>query len=106
MTKIWYSVEKTYINTAGHAGGGEPGHDIICAGVSAIMHALLNSLMEEADREHMKVTWIMEPGKMLINTQVESKYYKERAKDYYRMAVIGLMAVAENYPGNIEIKEV
>lgn len=43
---------------SGHAGAGEPGQDVVCAAVSAIVHTALLGLQAVAERhpEHVRVT--------------------------------------------------
>lgn len=47
MVSITYSPKEGFLNIKGHAGSGEPGHDLICAAVSALCHTL------EANLQHL-----------------------------------------------------
>ena len=41
MTTIKVNMDKMTVRVQGHAGAGEKGHDLVCAGVSALTNALL-----------------------------------------------------------------
>jgi uncharacterized protein YsxB (DUF464 family) len=107
MTTVRMNWARLELDAEGHAGYAPAGRDIVCAGISAVTMALLNYLMEEERKGFLKVKWSMNE---------KSGAIRIRAKPYaahwtgtlacYRMAVIGLRAIAENYPGNIEIEEV
>lgn len=47
--------EKTYVQflVKGHAGSGQYGEDIVCAGVSAVVYGILNTLMDAYDRKEI-----------------------------------------------------
>ena len=108
MTKIYCSTEQMFLRMSGHAGGGEPGQDIICAGLSTLACALINMLNEEQEAGHMTADWNIrqEPLEVLIRAKPRTAHYQRIAKDYFRVIIMGLKAMAQNYPENIELKEV
>ena len=107
MTKIEYNIDKMFLYADGHAGGGEPGKDIICAGVSVLTQALLNALNDEEEKGRLAVWWMMEPGRIRIRVEsVKSWKYGLIAKSYFTMAITGLKDIAGKYPEYIEIEEV
>ena len=106
MTKVYYNTEKLYLHCSGHAGGGAEGHDIICAGISTLNMALLNMLNEEADAGHMEVDWKLQAGELMIRARPKTAHYKRIAKDYFKVIIIGLKAMEQHYPQNIDMKEV
>lgn len=108
MTQIRYSVNGLYLHVKDHAGGGAAGTDIICAGISSLTCALINMLNEEQDKGHIQALWTMEtePPEVTIRAHPIAEHYRRTARDYYRLTVMGLKAIAENYPENIKMEEV
>ena len=107
MTKIEYNIEELFLNAEGHAGAAEPGEDIVCAGISALVQTLLNMMNEEEGNGRLTVWWMMEPGKTRIHVEsVKSWKYGLIARTCFRMAVMGLKDIAEQYPEYIKIEEV
>ena len=102
MTTIrmdWKSLELT---ADGHAGGGTIGQDIICAGISAIIHSLAQYLLRY---EHMMWPVIrLHPGASYIRGR-PIPGYKRRTREAFRQAMDGLMILAEQYPNNVRIIE-
>ena len=107
MTDVQIRSKDLELIASGHAGGGEAGKDIVCAGISAITQTLLDTLIEDEDEDKLWVEWEIWPkdGVIWIKAHPKAEHRKE-TEAYYRMAGIGLKAIAENYPGNIRIKEV
>lgn len=103
MTRIRMDWKELELTAEGHAGGGPRGQDIICAGISALMMALVNQLSEEDAR----VEWAedAEEGKIRIKTELPERI-AERILDYYRVIMTGLKAWKQAFPANIEIEEV
>lgn len=106
MTEITYSIDDMYLHCKGHAGGGPAGQDIICAGISALTMALLNQLNEEEEKGTIRSRWTMEPGEMILKAEAKEPRHKKTIRDYYRVVIMGLRAMAENYPEHIDIREV
>lgn len=102
MTTIrmdWRSLELT---AEGHAGGGEYGKDIICAGISAITHTLAQYLLRY---EHTMWPVIrMKPGAAYIRGR-PLPGYRRRTREAFRQAMDGLQAFAEQYPDHVRIIE-
>lgn len=102
MTTIrmdWRSLELT---AEGHAGGGEYGQDIICAGISAITHTLAQYLLRY---EHTMWPMIrMKPGAAYIRGR-PIPGYRRRTREAFRQAMDGLQAFAEQYPDHVRIIE-
>lgn len=49
MVSITYSPKEGFLHIKGHAGSGEPGHDLICAAVSALCNTLEVNLQRLED---------------------------------------------------------
>lgn len=76
----------------GHAGY-NPGNDIVCAGVSAILYSLAGYML---DRCLGKADMSLQPGDACIQGPLE-------AKETFRMALIGLKLISRKYPDYIRI---
>ena len=73
----------------------------------ALVQTLLNMLNEEEENGRLTVWWLMEPGKTRIHVEsVKSWKYGLIARTCFRMAVMGLKDIAEQYPEYIKIEEV
>ena len=107
MTQIRMNWEDLTLKCSGHAGGGEKGSDIVCAGISALSYALLNTLRDAEARGRTRLIWKAdeEAGEMRMQAIPYSGYIAE-VTAYYRVIMNGYKAIAENYPENIKIGEV
>ena len=104
MTKIrmdWRTLELT---AKGHAGGGPRGQDIICAGISALIMALVNQLDMDAQN---RLEWKENAEKGWIRIITDPPHnMKPRIRHYYQVIMTGLKAWRQAFPENIEIEEV
>ena len=113
MTKITYSIHGPvlYLRAEGHAGGAPRGQNIICAGVSAITMALLNILVNDdaEDRAEVNTKYRINEERGLLSIRakpaVAAKFDRVKVKAYFKMAVIGLQALAQEYPDEITVEE-
>ena len=113
MTKITYSIKGPVfsLKAEGHAGGAPRGQNIICAGVSAITMALLNILLNDdaEDRAEVDTRYSIneEKGILAIRSRpaLAAKFDRVKVKAYFKMAVIGLQALAQEYPEEITVEE-
>lgn len=81
----------------GHANYGEYGKDIVCAGVSALVQALIGWIEEN----YYKANGIcvdMKDGEVVI-----SCYGGEDIAAVFQMASIGLKQIADSYPDHVQI---
>lgn len=90
----------------GHAGYAEPGKDIVCAGASMLFDALAGTLREAEERGRTTAQVQVRGESTVIITADPSINNVNEIKSYYRMAVKGLKMLAEQYPENVELKEV
>lgn len=91
------------LRAEGHSGYAEAGADIVCAGVSALMWALL-AAADEAQSYH---AWAhIDEGEAVIDVScAPDESAKERCAYLFGVIRGGLEALAEEYPDNIRIKE-
>ena len=80
----------------GHAGYSEPGKDIVCAGVSALVQTLIQSVEELTDD---KISYSVYPG----FTYIKFRNLSEKSKTLFDSFFIGVSMIAEEYPDNVRI---
>lgn len=107
MTRVHMDWRTFTLVAEGHAQAGPSGHDIVCAGISALTQALLNVLEEENDEGRLTVTHSIDEqaGSISINTD-PGRTPRVIVREWYRVAVTGLRAIEQNYPEHIKITEV
>lgn len=82
----------------GHAEYSDKGDDIVCAGASSIVYALLGFL--ENNREDLGyINADVHEGNVQITCEGG-----ERTSAAFEMAAIGLEQLADNYPDHVEIE--
>lgn len=84
------------INIDGHANYAEPGRDIVCAGVSALVQTLIQSI-EELTSE--KIQYDMMPG----TVHIQFGDLSERARLLVDSFFVGVSLIAEAYPDYVKI---
>lgn len=80
----------------GHAGYAEKGSDIVCAGVSAIVQALIGWI--ENNPEYAVIVSVDER-----NGEVIAECSGEGLDDVFMLTAIGLEQIANTYPDNVSI---
>jgi uncharacterized protein YsxB (DUF464 family) len=81
---------------SGHAQYAEIGKDIVCAGVSALVQTLIQSIEElTAD----KIQYVMSPGTVDIKFGSLSEHAQVLVDSFF----VGLRLIADEYPENVAI---
>lgn len=107
MTTISMNWEDMTLVADGHAGGGKPGQDLICAAVSALTQSLLITLQDDHARNRLLVWHSIDEKRGYIKIKVQpASGYKERVRGYFKLVMMGLKNIAEQYPENVRIGEV
>ena len=88
------------LSVVGHAGYSGEGNDIVCAGVSAIVYALLGFLHNQPDKEK-RLTGRVESGETVIFWQGDD----QASSSAFRMAEIGLLQIAQKYPEYVKFDD-
>lgn len=96
MTRIDYSLNDGTHELAiqGHAGYDSEGRDIVCAAVSSICYALMGYLTNEGRG------WSYDIGDGQLRFAAGAS---DRVDTAFDMALIGLMQIAQQYPGYVSI---
>ena len=84
------------INIQGHAHYAEPGKDIVCAGISALVQNLIQSI-EELTTD--KIKYDMSSGKVDIYLGNLSEHAQLLVDSFF----IGVRLIADNYPDNVKV---
>ena len=87
--------EALTLTVQGHAGAGEPGHDLVCAAVSTTVTALANMAISEAD-----ATVTLFEGNAHIYLRKPSK----TMRSYFRFVREVFRLLAEAHPANVSFK--
>lgn len=99
MVKASYTVnfDTHTLKVSGHANYAEYGKDIVCAGVSALVQALMAWCEENYDKvDSMSVD--KESGEVLVSCRGD-----EDVAAVFYMTAIGLEQIADSYPSNVQI---
>lgn len=80
----------------GHANYADKGNDIVCAGASAILYALLGWMENNGD-DLEDISTNVEPGESWVNCEGG-----EKTATAFEMACIGLEQLANSYPDHVE----
>lgn len=107
MTRITINWEEMSLTAEGHSGAGTAGTDIVCAGISVLTQTLLNTLDDAKERGRTRMTWKVDEEKGLL--KIEANPYETTRHEiwsYFRMTVIGLQSIAQEYPKYIKITEI
>lgn len=99
MVRATYRIEEdTYtLSIVGHANYAEYGKDIVCAGVSSLVQALIGWLEEHYDRAN-NVSIDTHGGGLIISAEGD-----EDIKAVFQMVVVGLEQIADRYSNNVQI---
>ena len=105
MTEIRMDWETMTLTGDGHAGGGPNGKDPICAGISALVMALLNQVNDEEDMNAL-YKYNEQAGRILIHVEPRNHAARRRARHYFRVIITGLEAWEKSFPENVMLEEV
>ena len=87
---------KDEIKLEGHAHYAEPGKDIVCAGVSALVQTFIQSI-EELTQD--KIQYSMQPG----TVDIKFGNLSEQAQLLVSSFFVGVEMIASEYPDNIKL---
>ena len=93
------------LEVSGHANTAPKGQDLVCAAASMMTAALAGTLEDAEKRGRTTAGYEDKNGTVTIWADPIMGSLNE-IKSYYRMAVKGLKILQEEYPKNVEIKEV
>ena len=101
MIQVTYYRSYNRITIQGHARSGEPGHDLICAGVSTLAYTLAANVSNLKDNGHARnVIMKLEPGDAEISCTVRIGAMAIVTRIYEAICV-GFEILARDYPDYI-----
>lgn len=81
---------------SGHAGYAELGKDIVCAGVTALMQTLIQSIKDLAGDE---IEYRVSPGRV----EIEYRNLSEKGKTLVDSFFIGVSMIADEFPECVRV---
>ena len=93
---IAVNVRMDGITIEGHAGYAEPGKDIVCAGVTALVQGLIRSM---EDLVSDKISYKISPGRVDIHYWYLSKAGTLLVDSFF----IGVCQIASEFPDHVRI---
>ena len=93
---IVVDVRKDGVTVSGHAGYAEPGKDIVCAGVTALVQGLIRSIESlTSDQVQYDIT----PGRADIHFKDLSEAGKLLVDSFF----LGICLIADDFPEHIKL---
>ena len=99
MIEIEYRPEQFSVTVKGHAGAGEPGQDIVCAGVSALMFA-----MTRRGERRFRAQTGEESGYAFVRCYPRPED-EALCHEMLCTGLTGLRAIAASYPECVRVRE-
>jgi uncharacterized protein YsxB (DUF464 family) len=87
------------INVIGHAGSGEYGHDIVCAGVSSIVQGGVNALILQVDENNYSYQLSLGDFQLQVTTK------ETKTQTIVSTIAIQLISIAKDYKQYIKLRE-
>ncbi len=106
MTKVCYReyYDKTLLIVEGHSGFGAVGNDVVCAGISTLVGAFVNSVLDEESNGRLKLhRRIIRDGYVCFEFE-KFDFSKERISGITDGFLTGALMLAEAYPQYIRIE--
>lgn len=99
MTRVEYDRAALSLTMEGHAGAGEPGEDLVCAALSALMMTLERRMEETAERTMPIVK--RTPGFFAIRCAPEED--EALCRECFDTVAAGIAVLAENRPDHVTL---
>ena len=101
MINVIYHRRMNRVTIEGHAHSGEPGHDLVCAGVSTLAYTLAANVGNLRDRGMVRrPTVVLESGKAEIEAKPNPRH-KATAELIFQTVCVGFEVLAAEYPDYI-----
>ena len=101
MIEVIYYREKNRVSISGHAFSGEAGHDLVCAGVSALAYTLaanVGNMEEMGQAEDVKIK--LEKGSGTVRCKA-SEGCEDMVRRIFEAVCVGFELLCASYPKNI-----
>jgi uncharacterized protein YsxB (DUF464 family) len=101
MIHVIYHRQYNRVTVEGHAGSGPEGHDLVCAGVSALALTLAGNVSYmEAQEAVRNVIIDLKEGNAEIQC-TPYRRYKDSVEQIFRAVCVGFELLSTKYPKNI-----
>ena len=101
MIQVTYYRSYNRVTVEGHAGAGPEGHDLVCAGVSALALTLAGNVSYmEAQEAVRNVILKLDEGNAEIQCSPYRRY-RDSVEQVFRSICVGFELLATKYPDNI-----
>ena len=101
MIEVIYYREKNRVSIRGHAFSGEAGHDLVCAGVSALAYTLAANVGNMEDQGQAKEVKInLDKGHGVIRCKAVEGC-EDMVRRIFEAVCVGFEVMAINFPKNI-----
>lgn len=106
MTKVYYReyYDRALITVEGHSGYAENGSDIVCAGVSTLIFAFVNCILDEESNNRLKLTRNIIRDSYVCFEIEKFDFSKERVSGIIDAFITGVLMLAENYPQHVRME--
>ena len=101
MIEVIYYREKNRVSISGHAFSGEAGHDLVCAGVSALAYTLaanVGNMEDQGQAEDVKIK--LEKGCGIIRCKAVNGC-EDMVRRIFEAVCVGFEIMSANFPKNI-----
>ena len=101
MIEVEYFRRKNRVRITGHAFSGEAGHDLVCAGVSALAYTLaanVGNMEDMGQAKNVKVE--LETGNSFIKCKAVSGC-EDMVRRIFEAVCVGFEIMSANFPKNI-----
>ena len=104
MTKVYIDCKTLYAEVKGHAGAGEAGNDVVCAGVTTLCRCLEEALKADGSFR-ANIHWDKE--RTLFRADCWPKKWTDvrRAQQSFRTIAAGFKLLAKVYPEYVVYEE-
>jgi len=103
MTRVRYDPAGLRLTIAGHAGAGEYGHDLVCAGASILMLTLTEQLRQMEGESRLSI--VKKPGLADISC-CPDRERTVRCRDLFETMFLGYQLMETMYPEYIRCESV
>ena len=100
MIQITFKPKTMELMVNGHAGHGKKGKDIVCAAVSTLFYTLGEALWQSSAMLYEEPLIKDEEGDGYIVCRPKEEYEGNIARTYWTI-LVGVQAMAEQYPKNV-----
>ena len=101
MIEVVYYRDKNRLASSGHAFSGEAGHDLVCAGVSALAYTLaanVGNMEDQGQAEDVKIK--LEKGSGTIRCRAVEGC-EDMVRRIFEAVCVGFELLCANFPKNI-----